>query len=76
VAHKTVHVGCSFFGECKCAKMMLVITSSSFFLINSYLLSNFLLLGTFIVSCEWTLLDLHVQSFEFFEPKNSEAKGI
>jgi hypothetical protein len=30
MAHKTVHVGSSFFGECKCAKMMLVITILSF----------------------------------------------
>jgi hypothetical protein len=29
---------------------------------------------TFIVSCEWILLEL--QSFEFFEPKNSAAKGM
>jgi hypothetical protein len=47
---------------------------SSSFLINSCLLSNFLSIGTFIVSCEWILLEL--QSFEFFQPKNSEAKGM
>jgi hypothetical protein len=45
---------------------------SLLFLINSFL--NFLSIGTFVVWCEWILLEL--QLLEFLEPKNSEAKGM
>ena len=59
-----MHVGGSFLVSAGVPNRCLSSPFSPSFLINSYLLSNFLSIVTFIVSCEWILLEL--QSFEFF----------